>query len=155
MLESAVSDEFLFATELADYLVQKFNLPFREAHSRVGKLVRYAAEKGVRKSSSPVLRPAVISEILGVSLRTKTFSVYSEPSKGPGKAKSNRRTKSQTGVGRSKARLKVVAKHVETLASFRRGIERGETLLDSAEKKIKGSIHDEEGRRISLAEVKE
>ena len=51
MLESTTSDEFLFATELADCLVQKFKVPFREAHSRVGKLVRYAAEKGNRGCS--------------------------------------------------------------------------------------------------------
>ncbi len=33
--EATVSDDFLFATELADHLVKNYSLPFREAHGRV------------------------------------------------------------------------------------------------------------------------
>jgi argininosuccinate lyase len=39
-------DASLLATELADYLVKK-GLPFREAHSIVGKIVRKGIEKRV------------------------------------------------------------------------------------------------------------
>ena len=55
----------------------------------------------------------------------------------------------------SETRLKIVAKHVGTLASFKRGIEKGQNLLVSAERKIQGSVRDEEGKRKLLTEVKE
>ncbi len=45
-MERAVSDGFLLATDLADYLVFKKGVPFRDAHSIVGKVVSYAASKG-------------------------------------------------------------------------------------------------------------
>ncbi len=42
----AASDPFLMATDLAELLVRK-GVPFREAHSRVGKLVRHCRENSV------------------------------------------------------------------------------------------------------------
>ncbi len=42
---AAAVANYSLATDLADYLVRK-GLPFREAHEAVGKLVRYAEEKG-------------------------------------------------------------------------------------------------------------
>ncbi len=41
-----LSDESLYATDLADYLVKK-GLPFKEAHDRVGQIVSFAEERGV------------------------------------------------------------------------------------------------------------
>ena len=38
-------DPFLFATDLADYLVNK-NMPFRQAHKLVGKIVAYCIDNG-------------------------------------------------------------------------------------------------------------
>ena len=38
-------DDFLYATDLLEYLVEK-GVPFREAHESVGRLVAYAAEAG-------------------------------------------------------------------------------------------------------------
>lgn len=40
-----VAKDYILATDLADYLVKK-GMPFREAHSSVSKLVRYAIEQG-------------------------------------------------------------------------------------------------------------
>jgi argininosuccinate lyase len=40
----AMSGSYMLATDLADYLVKK-GLPFRQAHSFVGKLVQYAISK--------------------------------------------------------------------------------------------------------------
>jgi len=40
----AAEGGYLLATDVADYLVRK-GLPFRQAHSVVGRLVAYAAEK--------------------------------------------------------------------------------------------------------------
>ena len=39
-----MSGSYMLATDLADYLVKK-GLPFRQAHSFVGKLVQYAISK--------------------------------------------------------------------------------------------------------------
>jgi argininosuccinate lyase len=52
MLESATRG-YLNATELADYLVSK-KMPFREAHSLVGKLVVRASELGVTLEDMPL-----------------------------------------------------------------------------------------------------
>ncbi len=44
----------LVATDLADFLVQECNIPFREAHHITGVCVRYAEEKGVDLSTIDV-----------------------------------------------------------------------------------------------------
>ena len=43
-MKQAMSGSYILATDLADYLVRK-GLPFRQAHSIVGKLVQYAIKK--------------------------------------------------------------------------------------------------------------
>jgi argininosuccinate lyase len=48
-LSQALSDEYLLATDLADYLVRK-GMPFRKAHEVVGNLIRYCEEKNVKPS---------------------------------------------------------------------------------------------------------
>ena len=155
MLESTTSDEFLFATELADYLVQKFKVPFREAHSRVGKLVRYAAGKGYAGAQFTSIKSEVISEILGVPLSSEDLSSITNPAKVLAKRKAIGAPNPKMVSEAAETRLKIVAKHVGTLASFKRGIEKGQNLLVSAERKIQGSVRDEEGKRKLLTEVKE
>lgn len=44
-LQKTVGEDFSTATELADYLVKK-DIPFRQAHSVVGRLVAYCLEEG-------------------------------------------------------------------------------------------------------------
>ena len=46
-LRRAAASGFSTATDLADWLVQRLNLPFREAHHITGSLVRLAEERGV------------------------------------------------------------------------------------------------------------
>lgn len=46
-LRQAASDPFLLATDFADYLVAK-EVPFREAHEIVGRLVRHCIENSLR-----------------------------------------------------------------------------------------------------------
>jgi len=67
-----VSDEMLCATDLAEYLVER-GVPFREAHTLIGKLVVQALASGRRLSSlsgqelrrvSPHLTPAVMRRLL-------------------------------------------------------------------------------------------
>lgn len=48
-MRAAASDEFMAATDIADMLVRA-GVPFREAHRRVGGLVRFAVERGVSLS---------------------------------------------------------------------------------------------------------
>ena len=45
VIEKALEDESLYATDLAEFLVYK-GVPFKEAHTLVGKLVRDADDKG-------------------------------------------------------------------------------------------------------------
>src|SRR4029434_2322116 len=45
-MRTAAGESFATATDLADYLVRK-GLPFRDGHEIVGKVVRYALERGV------------------------------------------------------------------------------------------------------------
>jgi len=44
-ISQATDSGYILATDLADYLVKK-GIPFREAHSLVGEIVKYAAAKG-------------------------------------------------------------------------------------------------------------
>jgi argininosuccinate lyase len=61
-MEEAASDPNLLATDLADYLVKK-NLPFREAHEAVGKLVAKAAERKVPLDRLPLAEMRAISAL--------------------------------------------------------------------------------------------
>ncbi len=45
----AVEDEFLYATDLAEYLVRK-GVAFRDAHDAVGKIVKYCVDKKINIS---------------------------------------------------------------------------------------------------------
>nr|MQY55467.1 argininosuccinate lyase [Dehalococcoidia bacterium] len=72
----AAEEGYILATDLADYLVGK-GVPFREAHSIVGGLVQYAAERGKTfkdlslseyKSFSPLFEEDVYSVTLASSL---------------------------------------------------------------------------------------
>jgi argininosuccinate lyase len=52
VLEAVLTDESLLATDLADELVRR-GVPFREAHSAVGRLLRTAEQHGSRLSALP------------------------------------------------------------------------------------------------------
>jgi argininosuccinate lyase len=51
-IEQALEDENLYATELAEYLVYK-GVPFKEAHTVIGQLVRYAQDHNVSIKTMP------------------------------------------------------------------------------------------------------
>jgi argininosuccinate lyase len=70
---------YTLATDLADYLVRK-GLPFRQAHQAVGKLVRYASERGKELSEltlsefqrfSPLFAEDVLAIDLEASLKAR------------------------------------------------------------------------------------
>ncbi|MDZ7800165.1 MAG: argininosuccinate lyase [Trueperaceae bacterium] len=52
-MRAAAAEAYANATDLADYLVRK-GRPFREAHERVGRLVRTALERGVSLEALPL-----------------------------------------------------------------------------------------------------
>jgi argininosuccinate lyase len=72
-LADASADEFLAATDIADYLVKR-GMPFRSSHHVVGELVRLAVASGRRlsqltpeelQSASPLLDPESFYALLG------------------------------------------------------------------------------------------
>jgi argininosuccinate lyase len=71
MKEAVRSDETLLATELADYLVKKHGLSFREAHHRVGSLVRHAEAEGFLSKVLSQSKEADIRSFLGVGISKK------------------------------------------------------------------------------------
>ena len=64
-MRSAI-DSTMMATDLADYLVEK-GVPFREAHSLAGKVVRAADEKKVRMEEMPLEAYQAVGAALSVS----------------------------------------------------------------------------------------
>ncbi len=52
-MAEAASDEFLLATDIADYLVMK-GVPFRESHEVVGRLTAFSLKEGQAFSSIPI-----------------------------------------------------------------------------------------------------
>jgi len=87
-LSAAVQDDFLFATDWTDYLVQK-GIPFREAHELVGRAVALAVKKGCGICQLPLADLKAIStsfdeEILqrdsaGASVQAKSSSGSTQP----------------------------------------------------------------------------
>lgn len=60
----------LTATDLADFLVQKCNVPFREAHHITGKVVAYAEERGVDISELEESEIRGIDERIGEGVKS-------------------------------------------------------------------------------------
>ncbi len=69
VMRAAADQGMAAATDLADYLVNK-GLPFREAHSVVGQIVRYCLDQGIALASVelPILRR--FSEVIGEDVYT-------------------------------------------------------------------------------------
>lgn len=63
----AAVDDSLFATDLADYLVER-GAPFRQAHSLTGQAVRAAEELGMSLSTLPLQHYQAISPLFGEDL---------------------------------------------------------------------------------------
>jgi argininosuccinate lyase len=82
-LEAAAGAGFATATDLADWLVRRLGLPFREAHHVTGRLVAEAERRGCGLESLPPeafravdrrIAPDEVYEVLGVenSVRSRT-----------------------------------------------------------------------------------
>jgi argininosuccinate lyase len=62
-------DPALLATDLADYLVERA-VPFRQAHSLIGQVVRLAQEKGVRIDHLSLVDLQTISPVFQADVQT-------------------------------------------------------------------------------------
>jgi argininosuccinate lyase len=72
---SARLDEFLLATDLAEYLVDR-GLPFRQSHEAVGRLVRRCEESGKSLKELPLEEYQRICELFGPEVKERLdFSV--------------------------------------------------------------------------------
>jgi argininosuccinate lyase len=81
-MKKAAGAGYATATDLADWLVQRLGLPFREAHHLTGRIVALAAERGVLLEALPLealqaIEPRIdarIRDVLGVekSVRSRT-----------------------------------------------------------------------------------
>jgi argininosuccinate lyase len=70
-LRAAATAGFSTATDLADWLVRRLGLPFREAHHVTGALVRIAEEKGVDLADLAIedmraVHPGILPEVYHV-----------------------------------------------------------------------------------------
>ncbi len=67
-LRDAASLGFATATDLADWLVRRLGMPFREAHHVTGTLVRLAETRGIDLASLPLaemqaVEPRITGEV--------------------------------------------------------------------------------------------
>lgn len=73
VIQKALEDKKLYATELAEFLVCEKKVPFQEAHEAVGKLIRHAEDRGEKiedisdsnlKIFHPCLNQAIIKKVM-------------------------------------------------------------------------------------------
>lgn len=145
----ATSDDFLYATELADYLVRKYKLSFRDAHGKVGSLVKYCASNSVGFKD---VSQEKMYKLLGVKISsTELDSVTS--------AKKSLEQKTAIGspnpkfvAENAKSNFKQVLKHENTLSSLEKGLTASQKRLWAESNKVHGAgsrsgIHMEKKRR--------
>jgi argininosuccinate lyase len=70
-MKKAAGEGYSTATDLADWLVQKLNLPFREAHHIAGRIVAKASEAGTPLHRLPLeamreVEPRITADVFGV-----------------------------------------------------------------------------------------
>jgi len=70
-MEAAAGDGYATATDLADWLVRKLDMPFRDAHHVTGRIVHRAEEQGVALADLPLaemtaVEPRITDEVYRV-----------------------------------------------------------------------------------------
>jgi len=79
-IKRQLEDELLYATDMVDYLV-KNKVPFKEAHTIIGRLIRYKLDSGkdIRdmsykelKGFHPLLKPEILKHIMDPEVSVKT-----------------------------------------------------------------------------------
>jgi argininosuccinate lyase len=67
-MRSAAGKAYATATDLADWLTQKLNMPFRDAHHVTGAIVKLAEAKGLPLDKLPLadmqtIEPRIVAEV--------------------------------------------------------------------------------------------
>jgi len=84
-MAAAAGDGFSTATDIADWLVQKIGIPFRQAHHITGQLVKLAEQRGCRLDALSLADLQSIDHRIGadlLSLLSPAASVASRTSAG-------------------------------------------------------------------------
>ncbi len=149
LLVAVTTDDFLYATELADYLVHKFKLPFREAHKRVGNLVKYC-EKKSDSGQFKRLDGSTLAEILGVKITKSEIDQITNPLQTLEKRKAIGSPNPKLVVAASKRRLMLISQHEKTLDSLKNSISESEKLLSHVRNNIIQTMGPEKNRAVNL-----
>lgn len=148
LLDATRSDDFLYATELADYLVREFKIPFREAHGRVGNLVKICSAKSCQLRDLGIQE---VSDILGVSMTKNNLNAILDPIKTLHQRKVIGSPSPKLVSQASKKRLEEIAKHEKTLRTLEAGILESHELLWSRVNRMLKSGSSKRVTKISLS----
>lgn len=133
---AATADDFLYATDLAEYLVRKYKIPFREAHGRVGRFVKHCASNSIgfkEVDSDKVL------ELLGVKLRRAELDTITDPKHSLEQRNATGSPSPKLVAMNVKSNLKQVMKHENTLSSLENNLISSQRRLWTAASKIHGT----------------
>lgn len=135
LLAAVTSDDFLYATELADHLVRKFGLSFREAHNRVGNLVRHSASISDTVQFKQ-LGEQVVSSILGVNITKDEIEQITNPIRTLRSRKPMGSPNPRLVGSAAKKRFKSISRHKKTLDSLKNSIKESQKMLSDAANRI-------------------
>ncbi len=130
MIEAVRNDETLLATELADYLVRKYGLSFREAHQRVGALIKHADASGFLPRAFSEVKEEDLRSVLGVEISKAELMGILDP---------NSVLSSRTAIGAPNPRLvkQSCKNQLERLENHRVKIDLLEDSLTRARKNLR------------------
>jgi argininosuccinate lyase len=140
---------FVAATELANMLVRKHNLPFRSAHKIVGALVKTLMEsEKTFKDAAPMLLAQVAQHTVGISLTVSASDITeSVDLKKIVESHSVTGGPAPTEVSRTlTAREKILTETKLNISKLKQALEKEKTNLDATAKSISTADSDENGR---------
>ena len=138
LLEATSSDDFIYSTELADYLVTKLKIPFREAHGRIGKLVRFCS---INHTQFRDLGAEEVSKQLGVQISKRELDSITDPTSTLMRRSATGSPNPKLVSASSKKRVAEITKHERTLYSLKKGLVESQKMLSSAARKLKQVNH--------------
>src|SRR5487761_1782459 len=143
MDQAVQGDETLFATEVADYLVTNYGMPFREAHSRVSALVRNAESSANLRKAFTGSAEEDISSILGVAISKKELSGLMDPHL----VLSRRRT-----IGSPNPRLvkQSCKSHTVVISKYKRKFDRLEQKVILGKNRLMSRVDQEIGAYLTM-----
>jgi argininosuccinate lyase len=144
VLRQAVeSDESLFATEVADYIVSKYSVPFRDAHSRVGTLIRHAESLGYLNKAFTGTPEKDIASFLGKPITKEEMAKLVD---------ANAVLSKRTSLGSPNPKLvkQGCKSHAALISKYRTKLNQLQRKLLVGKKKLKASIDREIGTPFAI-----